>query len=180
MKNVILYVASSLDGYVATPDHGVKWLEALENPDGTDYGYQDFIAGIDTIIMGRKSYEIVRNFDMAWPYSDKQVYIVSRQHDLSIDTPNTQLLTGDLVEEIEKLKNVWGDKNIWLLGGGLTTRSLLEHQCIEELMLFTAPVLLGEGIPLFPASKIQIKLSLIDQKTYPSGMTFNHYRINKE
>ena len=180
MKKVVLYVACSLDGYVATPDHGVKWLENLDNPDGNDYGYKDFLTSIDTILMGRKSYEVVRSFDIDWPYPDKKVYIISRQHDLTIDTPNTELITGDLVEELEKMKYVWGDKNIWLLGGGLTARSLLEHQCVEEIMLFTAPVLLGEGIRLFPESKTAVRLTLLGHKAFPSGMLFSHYQIIKE
>lgn len=180
MKKVVLYVAASLDGYIATPDHGVKWLETLENPDGTDYGYKDFIEGVDTIVMGRKSYEIVRGFDIEWPYANKQVYVISRQQDFALDTPNTELIKGDLVEALEKIKYVWGDKNIWLIGGGLATRSLLEHQCVEEIMLFTAPVLLGEGVRLFPDSKTRVNLSLIDHRAYPSGMLFSHYEIIKE
>lgn len=180
MKKVILYVAVSLDGYIADADHGVKWLETLDNPDNSDYGYGDFISGVDTIIMGRKSYETVRSFDMEWPYHDKKVYIITRQDELVIDTPNTVILKGDLVEEIEKLKYVWGDKSIWLLGGGLTTRSLLEHQCVEEIMLFTAPVLIGDGIRLFPASKSVVKTRLLHHQAYPSGMVLNHYEIIKE
>ncbi len=180
MKKVILYVAASLDGYIANEDHSVEWLETIANPDGNDYGYHDFIGGIDTIIMGRKSYEIVKGFDMEWPYKDQKVYVITRQDDLVIDTPETEILKGDLVEELEKLKHVWSEKNIWLLGGGLTVRSLLEHQCIEELILFTAPVLIGKGISLFPESRSMVKTRLLRHEAYPSGMVMNHYEIIKD
>lgn len=179
MKKVILYIATSLDGFIADHEHRVEWLENLENPDGNDYGYRDFTDHIDTVIMGRKSYDVIKGFDMEWPYKDCRTLVLSRQKDLVVETPNTELFSGDLFEEMEKLKNVWSDKNIWLLGGGITARSFLEHQCIDEIMLFTAPVILGEGIRLFPGFKIPVKLTLLESRTYPSGMIYAHYRIEK-
>jgi dihydrofolate reductase len=180
MKKLILYIASSLDGYIATPEHSVEWLENLENPDGNDYGYHDFMNQIDTVIMGRKTYEIIKGFGADWPYSSCETHIMTRQTDLEITSPNTSIIQGDIFAEISKMKQVWSEKNIWFIGGGLAIRSLLEHQCIDEIMLFTVPVLLGHGIPLFPESRKGVNLSLIEHRSYPSGMLFAHYMINKE
>lgn len=180
MKKLILYIACSLDGYIATPEHSVEWLERLENPDGNDYGYKAFMERIDTVIMGRKTYEVVQNMGVEWPYKECESLVISREKNLEISTPNTRLLQGDLFEALEKIKNVWSEKHIWLIGGGLTARSLLEYQCVDEVMLFTAPIILGEGIRLFPPSKKITKLKLLEQWAYPSGMLYAHYEINKQ
>lgn len=178
MQKIVLYIATSLDGYIATKDHSVGWLEQLENPDGNDYGYQDFINGIDTLIMGRKTYDVIRGFDMPWPYEGQQTLVITSQQDLQTDTPNTKVHTGSLSELGASLKASPGEKNIWVVGGGQTIASLFRHQAIDEIMLFTAPILLGSGIPLFPESDLQNKLTLKDHKVYPSGMRYALYSVN--
>ncbi|WP_224491080.1 dihydrofolate reductase family protein [Robertkochia flava] len=180
MKKVILYIATSLDGYIADKEHRVEWLEKLENPDSNDYGYKNFLSDIDTLIMGRKTYEVIKGFGTEWPYQHCRTLVVSRHPELAIDTPNTEVFSGDLFEEVERIKNVWSDKHIWLLGGGITTRSFLEHQCIDEIMLFTAPIVLGEGIRLFPEFRKPVRLSLLENWSYPSGMVYSHYKIIKD
>ncbi|MBL7473219.1 dihydrofolate reductase family protein [Robertkochia sediminum] len=178
MKKIVLYIAASIDGYIATKDHSVGWLEQLENPEGSDYGYQDFVNGVDTLLMGRKTYDIIRGFDIPWPYEGQKTYVITRQEHLRTDTPNTEVLSGSLATVLPALKASSGEKNIWLVGGGATMVSLLRHQAIDEIMLFTAPVLLGSGIPLFPESDLQYKLTLEEHKTYASGMCYTRYAVN--
>lgn len=178
MKKIVLYIAASLDGYIATKDHSIGWLEQLENPDGNDYGYQDFIDGTDTLLMGRKTYDIIRGFDIPWPYEGQKTLVITSQAGLRTDTPNTEVLTGSLAETLSSLKASAGEKDIWIVGGGETITSLFRYQAIDEILLFTAPVLLGSGIPLFPESDLQLKLTLKGHKTYPSGMCYSHYAVN--
>lgn len=177
MKKLVLYIAASLDGYIATPDHSVNWLEELDNPDGNDYGYMAFLEGIDTLIMGRKTYEVVTSFDMEWPYKQCKTFVLTSKEDLETNTPDTQVLSGDPASFIKELKTAPGDKAIWLLGGGQTIAFLLEHQAIDEIMLFTAPIILGKGVPLLPELDTSTKLKLLANRSYPSGMVYSQYLV---
>lgn len=178
MKKIILYIAASLDGYIATTDHSIAWLNELENPEGNDYGYHDFISSVDVLVMGRKTYDIVRGFDMEWPYKDQKSYILTSKKELSPDTPNTEALSGDLKENLNRLKATGGQKDIWLVGGGQTILALLKQQAIDEIMLFTAPILLGSGIPLFPESTEHYALQLLESRPYDTGMLYCHYKVD--
>ncbi len=92
LKQVRLYIACSLDGFIAKKDGSLDWLDAIENPNEDDYGYNDFYSRIDTIVMGRKTYEEILGFGVEWPYNDCQTYVVSSK-DLKISTDNTTLIS---------------------------------------------------------------------------------------
>lgn len=154
-----VYIATSLDGYIATPDGGLDWLCATPNPDDDDYGYAEFIAGIDAIVMGRKTFEKALAFD-SWPYT-KPVFLTNSLVQLPEAVENkAKKVKGDLKELVQQLNETeYG--NLYIDGGSII-RSFLAEDLIDELTITSIPVLLGSGIPLF------IQLS--------NTLTFKHQR----
>lgn len=144
-NNVILYIAMSLDGYIARPDGAVDWLEDVEG-DG-DNGYGEFYSQVGTVIMGRKTYEEVLKLTDEFPYAGKNCYVLTRQPQES--TPHVTFTDEDMETLVSRLKEV-SDGYIWLVGGGQLVKQFLEKKLIDELELYIIPKLIGEGIPLFP------------------------------
>lgn len=96
MRKVKLYIATSLDGYIARKDGALDWLDNIPHPENEDYGYQEFYDSIDTVIMGRGTYEVVLGFDVDWPYSTCTTLVMSSTYDAPITTPNTKVVNQDL------------------------------------------------------------------------------------
>jgi dihydrofolate reductase len=169
MRETVLYIASSLDGYIAKADGDVTWLEDYPNPEQTDYGYAAFLSGCDTLVMGSGTYRAVLSFGIDWPYADKQVYVVSRDPSLEISTPGTTRLSG--VEDWLRVCNSLPEngKNCWLLGGGQLIRSFLQTGALNRIMLTQFPVLLGSGIPLFPDAFPMQYWKTVNSQAYTSG-----------
>ena len=111
---MIVYIASTLDGYIARKNGSIDRLTDFPNPDKLDYGYTDFIKNVDTIIMGNNTYTEILKFDGDWPYKDHSTYVVTRDPDLELSTPNTQMLTGLPPEKIKKLCDK-AEKNVWIM-----------------------------------------------------------------
>lgn len=146
-KNLV-FIAKSLDGYIADKDGGIDWLHSISNPDQIDMGYNKFIDRIDAIVMGRKTYETVCGFDIPWPYT-KPVFVVSNTlKEVPANLKGlVEIVNGTLTEILEKV-NKKGNKNLYFDGGKLV-QSFLKEDLIDELIITTIPVLLGAGIPLF-------------------------------
>ncbi|MBT2645111.1 dihydrofolate reductase [Bacillus sp. ISL-41] len=144
-SNVILYIAVSLDGYIARPDGAVDWLDDVEGEG--DNGYGEFYSQVGTVIMGRKTYEEVLRLTDEFPYAGKPCYVLSRQ--TMENSPHVTFTDEDLVSLVSRLKK---DSNsyVWLVGGGQLVKQFLEKQLIDEIQLYIIPKLIGEGIPLFP------------------------------
>jgi dihydrofolate reductase len=104
MPQAILYIAQSLDGFIAKPDGNLDWLTSTPPSELGDYGYTELFNSIETIIMGRKTYDIIMGFEEEWAYSEKETFIVTRDQNLEIKSPSTHLLTGDLKAFISELK----------------------------------------------------------------------------
>lgn len=168
MKKIILYSAVSLDGFIARENGELDWLDALPNPGNIDYGYGEFYSGIDTVVMGRRTYEEVLGFGVEWPYPDRKSYVVSHKTNVSIQTPNTYLLHGELTQEMEKLKNEKG-KNIWLAGGGILNTSFLNADLVDEMIITVMPIIIGAGLPLFPNAPKETKFKLKRTTPFESG-----------
>lgn len=177
MRKIKLYIAASLDGFIARKDGSLDWLTDLPNSDGSDHGYAEFYSTIDTVIMGRKTYEEVLGFDVEWPYADADTYVISRSERQKIRTDNTILLSGDVVETISNMKAADG-KDIWLVGGGELVSLFIEHKLVDQIILSVAPVILGEGIQLFPGVVNEAKLELESAKTFSTGIVTLTYSIN--
>ena len=176
MPEVILYVASSLDGYIARPDGAVDWLDEVpEQGDGQedvpadDYGYGEFLAGVDVVMMGRVTYEQLLTFDVDYPYPGTVGYVFSRTRAGEQDE-NVQFVDGaDIPGLICQLKAA-SDKNIWLIGGGQLVQEFLKLHLIDRIELLILPIILGEGIPLFPPPTTEISLSLVAIRSHGNGM----------
>lgn len=147
MKKVVLYVAASLDGFIARPDGALDWLPVLE-PGGEDYGYADFLAGVEVLLMGRKTHEKVRETG-PWPYHGRRCYVFSGTLAGGRDG-DVEFLDCDVAAFVRELKAEPGEGVIWLVGGGEIVAACLGGDVVDEIVLTTVPVLLGEGVRLFP------------------------------
>ena len=142
-----IYIAASIDGYIATCDGGIDWLHELPNPNNIDYGYSEFMKNIDALVMGRNTYEKVRTFG-EWPY-EKKVFVLSS---MLTEVPDEligkiEFISGQLKIIISNI-NLQGFKNLYI-DGDLVIQSFLAEDLIDELIINRIPILLGGGIPLF-------------------------------
>lgn len=177
MRKLIIYIAASLDGYIAKPNDDLSFLKLVEK-EGEDYGYSEFTATIDTIILGRKTYDWVLKEIGASHYDngDREVYVITRSERLSVG--KTTFYTGNLVEFVQQLKAKEG-KDIYCDGGAELINELLANDLIDEFIISVIPVLLGEGVRLFKSGRPEQQLELLNTKTFDTGLTQLHYRRNR-
>ncbi|GAB2645602.1 dihydrofolate reductase family protein [Vibrio panuliri] len=149
MSNIV-YIATSIDGYIADKNNQLDWLHDTPNPNttGSDFGFANFMDQIDALVMGRNTFEMVASFDCDWPYS-KPVFVLSNT--LSSVPSDYQdkvfLIKGELTQVVSEL-NQKGYQRLYI-DGGKTVQSFLEQDLIDEMIITTIPVLLGGGVPLF-------------------------------
>ncbi|GHC44540.1 dihydrofolate reductase family protein [Neogemmobacter tilapiae] len=176
MTTAHIFIATSLDGFIARPDGDIGWLLARDDP-SEDHGYNDFIADKQMIVMGRGSYEKVQGFD-PWPY-DRPVLVMSQ--DLA-GTPVPEALQGKLrfsnraPRDVMQDLAVQGVERIYLDGGRLV-QAFLREGLVTDLVLTTVPVLIGAGRPLFGALTADVDLQLVESRAFPSGLVQSKYRI---
>jgi dihydrofolate reductase len=172
---VSVYIAASLDGFIARKNGDIDWLTGGEGSE--DYGYAEFMAGIDNIVMGRNTYEKVLTFG-GWPYEKKVIVLTSR--DLTIPPELTKkvealhLSPPSLLHEL----NIRGIRHIYL-DGGVTIQRFLREGLINEMTITTIPILLGEGLPLFGTLDQDIHLKLLDSNAFENGFIQNKYQIQR-
>ena len=174
MRNLKLYIATSMDGKIARKDGGLDWLP---DPASEDYGFDEFMSGIDAIIMGYKTYEISISFG-DWPYKRKNTFVFSRNSSKAV-IPEASLISQDPVTFVRDLKTKPG-KDIWLIGGGEIIALLHDAGLIDEYIIAYIPVILGEGIELFPNIKNHVNLSLAKHKVYSNGSVLLFLETKKE
>lgn len=169
MRKTVLFIAVSLDGYIAGPKGELDWLSIAE---GDKYGYRAFDKSVDTTIMAGRTYRDVLGFGMP-VYPDKTNYILT--HKKRKNEPENFIFFKDSVTGlIKKLKRRKG-KDIFIVGGSAIIYPLIEANLIDEYRIFTLPIMLGAGVPLFPKQKKRIQLTLTNIKKYPSGMVECRY-----
>lgn len=168
--NVTLFIATSLDGYIAGPDDDLSWLFT-----DADYGFSSFYADVDTLIMGRGTYDVVCGMG-AWPYEDKQTVVVSRNADFEVATPDTKLHSGELPALLDQLREEGAD-SVWLVGGGELVRSFLGQGLLDRITVSLHPILLGTGVPLFPGGFQRTMLLLEDTTTFDGGLVQMNYHV---
>jgi len=171
MRKVILGVAVSLDGYIEGPNGEYDWCFTDQ-----DYGMSDFFKRIDSLFIGRKSYELSLTMgDAAMPGFPKLTeYVFSTT--LKKVKPGAILIKGNIEEAVKRIKNEPG-KDIWLFGGASLTASLLNLGLIDEIGLAVHPIILGGGKPLFSNVQGRIPLNLTDTKKYSSGLISLTYTL---
>jgi len=170
---VILYIAASLDGYIAGPGDDLSFLSTVETP-GEDYGYVDFTQSVYRVIMGRKTYDWIMKQVSVFPHADKETYILTRTAKDSIG--NTHFYTGDLRELVQTLK-AKGGKNIFCDGGADAANALLQLGLMDEIIISTIPVILGAGTKLFKEGIPKRALQLLGSKSFSSGLIQAHYKL---
>jgi dihydrofolate reductase len=169
---VRVFIACSLDGFIAGPDDDLSWLPQLESdPSGEDYGYSAFIEGTAAILMGRRSYDVAAAFDR-WPYGDMPVFVATSRP-LEPVTTTVTALTGTARELLAKVRTRI-DGSIYLDGGALI-RSFVEDDLVDELTITVVPVILGGGSPLFGGTARRQALRLLAASSYPNGLVQLHY-----
>lgn len=174
-RKVILYIATSLDGYIAREDGDIGWLSMVEAP-GEDYGYGEFIKTVDTVIMGRKTYDKVLSFGIEFPHKNKECYVITRQH--RPPEGNIIFYNGDMGELIKTLKGKEG-KDIFIDGGAQVVNELMKLDLIDEYVISVIPIFLGSGIRLFEDNRPQMSLKFKDSRHFSSGLVQVSYeRIN--
>lgn len=155
-RKVILYIAMSLDGYIARKNEDVSWLEGDGSDINADLGYNEFYDSVDTVIMGRKTYEQTLTFG-DYPYKGREGYVYTSK-DLA-DNEDVKFTNEDPEKLIQKLKKE-GGKNIWLIGGANLVNDFVKKDLVDEYEIAIIPCILGEGISLFGDNNPEIKLKL--------------------
>ena len=172
-----VFIATSLDGFIARRNGAIDWLTAPSDVDaGEDYGYKEFIDSVDTLLMGRKTYELVIIFK-EWPYTGKKVVV------LSSGFPNVpenlsgkvEIMSGSPDELVQRLSQN-GARHVYV-DGGETIQGFLRAGLIQEMTITQIPILIGDGIRLFGKLDRDIRLRPIETKTYKSGFVQNKYRV---
>ena len=171
MRNIVLQVAVSLDGYIEGPNGKYDWCLTDQ-----DYGMAAFFNRIDSVFMGRKSYELTQSMgNVGMPgFSKLTEYVFSTT--LNEVKPGTILIKEEIAAKVKQIKNEPG-KDIWLFGGASLTASLLNLGLVDEISLAVHPIVLGGGKPLFSNINKSVALTLTDTKTYSSGLVALTYTI---
>ena len=174
MRKISLFIAMSLDGYIAKPNDDLSFLKLVEK-DGEDYGYAKFTADIDTIIIGRKTYDYVLKEIGASHYDNGQrdVYVITRTERPQIG--RTIFYTRNIAELVDKLKSEKG-KNIYCDGGAEVINELLKNSLIDEFIISIIPVLLGNGTKLFRDGRPEQILEFVSAKTFETGLVQLYYK----
>jgi dihydrofolate reductase len=175
MTEIILYIASSLDGFIARKDGDVSWLDAYQN-EGQDYGYSEFLSNIDLIVMGSRTYEQLKSFG-PWPYKEIKTYVLTRR-DLPLPDKAKVVLYGGSIDGLAPKIREESQKDIWLVGGAAVAQSFLKIRSVDKMILSIMPVLLGEGIPLFKETRAEVEIRLQESRLYQNGVVQLHYSLD--
>lgn len=167
MRKVKLFIATSLDSYIAGPNGEIDWLFTTG-----DFGYSAFMQTVDTTLMGNETYKLTASFG-DFPYKSQTNCVFTRNPDAA-DAPYVKFISGDITAFVADLKQQPG-KDIFLVGGGQINALLLEAGLIDELQVFVHPILLGQGIPLFQPTKTRHTWRLAGSQSFEQGLVELHY-----
>lgn len=173
MANIV-FIATSIDGYIADKDGGLDWLYSVPNPDNVDMGFGPLMEQVDALVMGRNTLEMVLSFDVDWPYS-KPVFVLSNT---MTEVPEGYqdkvfLINGELTQVVADL-NQQGYHDLYI-DGGITIQNFLEQDLIDQLTITTIPVLLGGGVKLFGDLESMQNYKLVESTVYLDAIVQSHY-----
>lgn len=174
-KKNSVFIATSLDGYIADKNGELDWLNSIPNPENIDMGYEEFTSHIDALVMGRTTFETVCGFEMDWPYQ-KPVFVLSNTMTKIPEKfkDKAQLIKGTLKEILEKIHGK--GYNRLYIDGGTTIQSFLKEDLIHDMTITIIPVLLGGGSPLFSELPKKLEFECTDSKIYLDKVVQNHYK----
>ena len=178
---VSVYIATSLDGFIARKDGELDWLNDANAivPDGEDCGYHAFMNSVDVLIMGRKTYEQVLSFG-EWPYEKTRVVVLSRNPiTFPEDLPNTVTHSSETPRVLYNRLSEEGAKHLYV-DGGITIQRFLTEELIDELTITVIPIILGEGTPLFAPLGKDVLLTHVGTKTFDFGFVQITYSVVKD
>ena len=165
-----VFVGASVDGFIARKDGALDWLPQEPEP----HGYEEFIATVDTIVMGRGTFETVMGFG-AWPWAPRMRVVVLSSRALELPKQNVEQMNGEPSEIVANL-DAKGAKHLYI-DGGVTIQRFLRAGLIQRLIVTRVPVLIGEGIPLFGSLPHDVRLKHVATRTYPSGLVQSEYEV---
>lgn len=169
-----VYIAASLDGFIARADGSIDWLAMVERP-GEDYGFKGFYDSVDTLVMGRKTYDTVLGFD-AWPHGNKRCVVVTSDTRRP-SRHGEEFFAGELATLFERL-GAEGAERVYVDGGAVIGQAL-KAGLVDDLTLSIIPVLLGEGTALAPSLGGDVRLELTGQRAFESGLVQLEYRVKR-
>ena len=176
-RKVIVHIATSADGYIARPDGDLEWLTSRPAPKGF-YGIGAFMKSVDTMVLGRKTYDVSLRLGGKFD-SKKRSVVFSSQAPPAGVPPGVEFVSGSIGSFVSRLREQPG-KNIWLMGGGEIISSFLDAQAIDEFVISVAPVFIGEGIPLIGRRHRHVPLELRSVERFEDGLVQLHYRVQKQ
>jgi dihydrofolate reductase len=175
-SRVRVYIASSLDGFIAGPGDDLSWLPSPEEEEGepepaggSPLSWDDFMADVGALLMGRRTWDVFLSFDVPWPWGERPVLVATSR---PLDTPHPPLaraVRGDVRELIRLAKEAAGGRDVYLDGGDLI-RQAAESDLIDDLTVTVAPVALGAGLPLFAGMSRPYPLEVVAHLDHPGGM----------
>lgn len=178
---VSVYIATSIDGYIARKDGNLDWLDAASEtvPKGEDCGYEKFMASIDCLVMGRNTFEKVLSFGIDWPYENKRVIALS-SNPIEIPASISKSVSSSSASprQLYDRLNSEGVKHVYL-DGGITIQRFLQARLVDEMTITTIPILLGEGIPLFGSLENDVPLKIMESKSYDFGFVISKYVVEE-
>lgn len=169
-RKVVLFIAATLDGYIATEDDSLEWLFKVEGEG--DNGISEFYNTIDTVIMGKRTYDWLLDQEIEiFPYKDSDCYVYTRS-DMP-DNEDVSFVNGKVSQLVHELKEKDGEK-IWIVGGGELIHEYLDQGLIDEITVTVAPVILGSGIPLFKKGNYQYELEFKGSREFNQFVELNY------
>ncbi|MBU1143112.1 MAG: dihydrofolate reductase family protein [Firmicutes bacterium] len=170
MRKKVLYIAATLDGYIADSNDGFSFLSPYDGLESVAQSYQSLLSRIDTIIMGRKTYDVIQKMGQ-WPYQEMKSYVMTSHPEKDLDKI---FFRSDIQKLIHELDQKSG-KDIWIVGGGTLISSMLELHMIDEFQIAFVPILLGSGKPLFPQANYMENLDFVKMENL-DGLILLTYR----
>lgn len=181
-----VFIATSADGFIATKDGGVDWLHSagkkdVDMGDNADMGFQKFIDSVDCMIMGRKTMEVISSFNLPpehWPYGDLKIIVLSnslKEFPDNMKDKNMEFFSGEISTLVEKLEKE-GYSNAYV-DGGTTIQQFIQHKLVTQMTISRAPILLGEGIPLFGKTDEPISLENAEATVAPNDFIQVKYDV---
>ena len=177
-KNKV-FIARSIDGYIARKNGDIDWLDRVPNADGLKLGYDKFMEGIDALVMGRGSFETVCGFDIEWPYNVPVFVLSKTMTSIPEKIGNKAELVNGSIQEILAAIHQKGYGRLYI-DGGVTIQSFLKEDLIDELIITTIPIVLGGGIPLFGELSKSLEFEHIESHVLLNQLVQDHYKRKRE
>lgn len=173
LPEAAVFIAASVDGYIARLDDSLDWLP--DAPEGEDFGYAAFMETVDALVMGRKTFEVVCGFGDDWPYAGKRVVVLSHGAPTVPAGVEVEVLSLSPADVLAHL-GADGCRRVYV-DGGKTLQAFLRAGLVREVIVTRIPVLLGEGIPLFGSLPADVPLTHVETRALPGGLVQSRYRI---